>query len=55
MNEEEKLAIILSCGSELRAKPETRVDMLALWESKKEETRVAYRLRVKRLLRAWDT
>ena len=51
----EQLAIILACSTEVRDDrvPEGRLDMLEIWESKTPSVQVAYRLRARRLLRAW--
>jgi hypothetical protein len=51
--DDETLAIFLACGTNIRSMPEDRIDLLELWEAKKPEVRVAYRLRATRLLRAW--
>jgi len=51
----ETLAIFLAVGFVVADEeiPRNRVELLELWEGKREEIREAYRHRAKRLLRTW--
>lgn len=54
----EQLAILLACSTRVAddgpmQTPVGRVDMIELWESLRPSVQVGYRLRARRLLRAW--
>jgi hypothetical protein len=49
----EELAIFLAVGFEVANPPIDRLDMLSIWEAKRESVRAGYRRRAERLLRMW--
>ncbi len=50
----ETLAVFLCWANEVEH-PVDRLDILDLWESKREGVREGYRIKAKRILKAWST
>ena len=51
--DQEALAIFLACGSDETVKK--RLPLLERWNEKEPAVQAAYRLRAKRLMKAWRT